>query len=520
MSFSFPHSPIASQNAEPGVPSTLPDENSGLTAARSPASVHDAPPPPGDTSIDGRIPAPNVSLPVEQDDRMQGGATELPPCGGDLWNSALDAFIEGMQQLDLEDADDTEPGKGNKRTMKNPQPTTSPDAPTVDWATVDHCLQALLHVGYCRETVCSQPGCDKMKILLCHTKTCPHKPELQCSLCWPLIAVCCYHAKQCHEPQCLVPFCQVIRAKWELQRQQQEIQRQQFNRRRAAIMQRIMPGTIDATQGVAYVVRVPIPQPEQQRNSLLVQSLPPPLEGMPAPSGPRMDGQSVTALELKAPSSTSTLPAKDGGVQGSLPGTSVASPADILSSLISSLSTTSPLDNHPQFVPQPVAVKEWHVQVFGPDGRARADSLRRHMIEKLVQAIFPHKDPSALTDRRMANLIGYTRKLEAEMYEEANTLEEYYQLLAAKIYKIQQELEEKRRKRREEARLRLAGAGGMGGGVLPSVYSPASMELLVRLRDFLQDIPVLMFSGGKKARMEDPGDGREGQPAQDAVQPR
>ena len=67
----------------------------------------------------------------------------------------------------------------------------------------------------------------------------------------------------------------------------------------------------------------------------------------------------------------------------------------------------------------------------------------------------------ALQDRRVPTFVQYAMKIEKAMFEAATNREEYYQLLAEKIYQVRKELEE-RRMVKSEIEKRIGGGWHLG----------------------------------------------------------
>ena len=105
--------------------------------------------------------------------------------------------------------------------------------------------------------------------------------------------------------------------------------------------------------------------------------------------------------------------------------------------------------------PQPPQVhKPWHDNI--------TNEMRKHLVQKIIQTIFPTQDHNIYRDPRLSNLVGYAVKTECEMYEQAKDQEEYFHLLAERIYKIQKEFEDKQRTRNNSRNTAAAGAGANG----------------------------------------------------------
>ena len=93
------------------------------------------------------------------------------------------------------------------------------------------------------------------------------------------------------------------------------------------------------------------------------------------------------------------------------------------------------------FKAEPVqASKQWHLTV--------SSQLRDHLLLKLFKTVLPTIDTQLSPnsqDPRMQKLTSYLRQIEKDLFVMAHSRNNYYQMLAEKIFVIQKELEVKRK---------------------------------------------------------------------------
>ncbi|XP_015418841.1 PREDICTED: CREB-binding protein-like [Myotis davidii] len=80
------------------------------------------------------------------------------------------------------------------------------------------CIQSLRHARQCGDANCPRNDCQKLKRVVLHTRRCQRKAIGGCPVCRQLLALCCYHAKECQENPCPVPLCLNIKQKIREQR--------------------------------------------------------------------------------------------------------------------------------------------------------------------------------------------------------------------------------------------------------------------------------------------------------------
>lgn len=81
---------------------------------------------------------------------------------------------------------------------------------------INRCLTSLIHALNCREgATCTAAGCQKMKRVVEHTRTCQRKVSSirACPICSQLMSLCFYHSKLCRQSHCHVPFCRIMKRK-------------------------------------------------------------------------------------------------------------------------------------------------------------------------------------------------------------------------------------------------------------------------------------------------------------------
>ncbi|CAL1299831.1 unnamed protein product [Larinioides sclopetarius] len=85
--------------------------------------------------------------------------------------------------------------------------------------------------------------------------------------------------------------------------------------------------------------------------------------------------------------------------------------------------------------------KDWHLSF--------PQNFRYHFVYRMLKEVSPTNDVRVFQDKSLDRLIAYAIKLEGDAYENANSREEYRELIVEQIFKIQKEQEEYHLKRKE-----------------------------------------------------------------------
>ncbi|XP_018116636.1 histone acetyltransferase p300 isoform X3 [Xenopus laevis] len=352
-------------------------------------------------------------------------------------------------------------GAGAPQGIGSGAPTADPEKRKL----IQQQLVLLLHAHKCqrREQAngevrqCNLPHCRTMKNVLNHMTHCQAGKSCQVAHCASSRQII-SHWKNCTRHDC--PVCLPLKNAGD-KRNQSKSDLKEKERLKLTLLGG-PPVTLGAAGAVGTVGQQPAPSinatnqidPSSIERAYAALGLP--YQGNQLQTQPQaavkgqQSGQSPQGMRSLNTMNSSTM-----GVNG---GVGVQASSLLPDSLLhSGMNSQSPMMNESGSVPNlgsmPTAAPPSSTGIRKPWHEDITQDLRNHLVHKLVQAIFPTPDPAALKDRRMENLVAYARKVEGDMYESANNRAEYYHFLAEKIYKIQKELEEKRRTRLQKQHL-------------------------------------------------------------------
>ena len=122
--------------------------------------------------------------------------------------------------LSLEDDTQTEP-----QVPQNPHEARK--------RSIQKCIQSLVHACQCRDMTCKLQSCIKMKRVIRHARDCRNtRDNGNRSICKQFVALCLFHARDCNESQCLVPFCSNIKQRLKKQQIEHYIHQERLTARR------------------------------------------------------------------------------------------------------------------------------------------------------------------------------------------------------------------------------------------------------------------------------------------------